>query len=63
MFLEVEIMRKLNGKPFISLIEIFEGESSYYLIMELMQGRSLHEEINLKKNGFDEIDSKIIIKV
>ena len=63
MFLEIDVMRKLNTKPFINLIEIFEGESSYYLVMELMKGRNLQDEINYRKQAFSEQDSKIIIKV
>ncbi|CAD8168581.1 unnamed protein product [Paramecium octaurelia] len=50
---EVEILKLLNRQsinaPFIKLHETFEGDYTYYLILDLMRGRSLAEEIELRK--------------
>lgn len=39
MFNELKIMRTLTNHPnVIKLYEIFEGENTYYFIMELVEG-------------------------
>lgn len=48
---EVSILLKLsrlsdNNNYFINLYEIFEGEQMFYLVMDLMEGRTLHEELD-----------------
>ena len=43
-------MRRLQECQYvIKLYETFEGDSTYYLIMELVEGVSLYEEINMRK--------------
>ena len=43
---EMKIMRKLNNHPnVVKLFEVFEGENTYYFVMELSSGNSLYEEI------------------
>ena len=45
----MKIMRALNNhKNVIKLEEVFEGENTYYFVMEIMEGNSLYDEI--KKN-------------
>ncbi|CAD8074072.1 unnamed protein product [Paramecium sonneborni] len=52
-FNEVAILNflsKLNSNtPFIKLYETFEGDHTYYLILDLMRGRTLAEEIDFLK--------------
>ncbi|KAM3135439.1 hypothetical protein pb186bvf_012458 [Paramecium bursaria] len=47
---EVQIMSKLQKGPFINLFEVFEGDHTYYLVMDLMQGRTLAEELEILKS-------------
>ena len=50
LFNEIKVMRRLQECPYvIKLYETFEGDSTFYLIMELVEGVSLYEEINMRK--------------
>ncbi|CAD8091078.1 unnamed protein product [Paramecium primaurelia] len=43
---EIEILRTLNAHPnLIKLQELYEGENSYYLIFEYLEGETLHKYI------------------
>ncbi|CAD8080627.1 unnamed protein product [Paramecium primaurelia] len=42
MIQEIELMRKLDHETIVKMIDIFEGEKSFYIILELLQGESLH---------------------
>ncbi|CAD8093716.1 unnamed protein product [Paramecium sonneborni] len=48
---EIKIMRILSPhKSLINLIEVYEGDSNIYLIMDLAQGGSLYKEMKNKTN-------------
>lgn len=49
---EIDIMRAVNHENILRLHEVFETEKSIYLVMELIQGRSLQDM--LKKGVFKE---------
>src|SRR5689334_5662162 len=49
---EIEIMRALDHENIIKLYEVYETEKSIYLVLELIQGKSLYEF--LKKSNFRE---------
>lgn len=39
-------MRAITDHPnVIKLVEVFEGENTYYFVMELSEGNSLYDEI------------------
>ncbi|CAK77614.1 unnamed protein product (macronuclear) [Paramecium tetraurelia] len=63
---EVEILNLLNKQcinaPFIKLYETFEGDYTYYLILDLMQGRTLAEEMELWKELFPIKSVRIIMQ-
>lgn len=43
---ELKVMRDVNDHPnVIKLIEVFEGENTFYFVMELSDGPSLYDEI------------------
>lgn len=43
---ELKIMRTLSGHPnVIKLHETFEGENTFYFVMEIVEGASLYDEI------------------
>lgn len=43
---ELKVMRALTGHPnVIELREVFEGEGTYYFVMEISEGPSLYEVI------------------
>ena len=43
---ELKIMREIADHPnIIKLYEVFEGENTYYFVMELSEGNSLYDEI------------------
>ena len=56
---EIDIMRALDHEHVIKLYEVYETEKSIYLVLELIQGKSLQEL--LKKQAFkEESEVKII---
>jgi len=59
MFNEVEIMRALDHENILKLYEVYETEKSIYLVLELVQGRTLQEM--LKKQVFKEENSEVKI--
>ncbi|CAK87484.1 unnamed protein product (macronuclear) [Paramecium tetraurelia] len=42
MIQEIDLMRRLDHETIVKMIDIFEGEKSFYIILELLQGDSLH---------------------
>ena len=54
---EIDIMRALDHENVIKLYEVYETEKSIYLVLELIQGRSLQEL--LKKGSFKENEPRI----
>jgi len=49
---EIDIMRSLDHENIIKLYEVYETEKSIYLVLELIQGKSLYEF--LKRTNFRE---------
>jgi serine/threonine protein kinase len=49
--MEIEYMRKLNHPSIIGLSELFEGENTFYLILEYLQGKCLKEMIHQQRSG------------
>lgn len=56
---EIDIMRAVDHENVIKLYEVYETEKSIYLVLELIQGKSLQEM--LKKQAFKEENSEIKI--
>jgi len=56
---EIDIMRCLDHENVIKLYEVYETEKSIYLVLELIQGKSLQEV--LKKSTFREEYSEVKI--
>jgi len=54
---EIDIMRALDHENVIKLYEVFETEKSIYLVLELIQGKSLQEI--LKKGMFKDNEARI----
>lgn len=43
---ELKVMRSVNDHPnVIKLVEVYEGENTFYFVMEISEGPSLYEEI------------------
>jgi len=43
---ELKVMRAVNDHPnVIKLYEVFEGENTFYFVMEISEGPSLYDEI------------------
>ena len=49
--MEIEHMRKLNHPSIIGLHELYEGENTFYIILEYLQGKSLNEIIHQQRVG------------
>lgn len=47
----------------MELIEVFEGDSSYYLVFELLRGLTLHKYVKLAHASIPEDYIRSIIKV
>jgi len=54
---EIDIMKSLDHENIIKLYEVHETENSIYLVLELIQGRSLQEV--LKKPSFKDEYSEV----
>ena len=60
--LEIETMIAVESSSIIQLFEVYEGEETYYLVMELMEGRSLYELFEKNYYGFQIEECKIIMR-
>lgn len=47
---EIEALRKLDHPNIIKLFEIYEDETSFYLVQELVKGGELFDELVRRKN-------------
>src|SRR5690348_17279112 len=54
---EIDIMRSLDHDNIIKLFEVFETDKSIYLVLELIQGKSLQDV--LKKSTFRDEYSEV----
>ncbi|CAD8156356.1 unnamed protein product [Paramecium octaurelia] len=54
------LSRKNSNSPFIKLYETFEGDHTYYLILDLLRGRTLAEEIDLLKQKKELLSLKLV---
>lgn len=58
---EIEIMKKLQHKNIVSLIDVFESSEEIYIIMELVTGGELFDHI-VQRGSYSEKDASILIK-
>ena len=54
---EIEILKQVDHPNIVKLIDVFEDEKHWCLVMELMQGGELFDEI-LDKEHFSEIEAR-----
>ncbi|CAK69342.1 unnamed protein product (macronuclear) [Paramecium tetraurelia] len=54
LFNEIQLMQKMNHPKIIHLEELYEGENTFYLILEYLQGQSLHESFNKRQVLFEQ---------
>lgn len=61
---EIDIMRAADHENVIKLYEVYETEKSIYLVLELIQGKSLQESFKRpnSKEAFSEIRIRNIIR-
>lgn len=45
-FTEIALMEKLNHEKIINLYEVYEGEKTFYMILEYLRGKSLHDIVS-----------------
>lgn len=57
---EVEIMRKLDHKHIIKLIDYFDEPDNLYIVLELMEGGDLFENI-VQKSHFSEKEARDVM--
>jgi len=58
---ETEIMRQVDHPNIVKMVDFFEDEDHYCLVMELMQGGELFDQI-LDKEQFNESEARDAIK-
>jgi len=58
---EIDIMKKLHHKNIIELVEVYDEEKALYLVMELVTGGELFDEI-VKRGAYSERDAATIIQ-
>lgn len=46
MFQEISISRKMDHPSFVSLHAVYEGDNTFYMVMDLVEGKSLHDEMS-----------------
>ena len=56
-------MRNLDHKNLIKLYEIFEGDDSFYLIMEYMKGGNLEDWLETNQPNLNDDKIKTMMKV
>eukprot|EP01125_Pyxidicula_operculata_P012225 TRINITY_DN4005_c0_g1_i1.p1 TRINITY_DN4005_c0_g1~~TRINITY_DN4005_c0_g1_i1.p1 ORF type:complete len:1132 (-),score=285.86 TRINITY_DN4005_c0_g1_i1:62-3457(-) len=61
LYREIKIMKKLKHQYIVTLEDVFDEPEYLYLIMELIKGGELFDEI-LKRGSFTEMDAIVIIK-
>jgi serine/threonine protein kinase len=52
MFQEITLNNELDHPSFIKLHAVYEGDNTFYMVMDLLEGRSLHQELQNHKSGF-----------
>mmetsp|Transcript_18337 Transcript_18337/g.25364 ORF Transcript_18337/g.25364 Transcript_18337/m.25364 type:complete len:334 (-) Transcript_18337:55-1056(-) len=57
---EVKIMKRLNHPHILKLYEVFEDETGYFLVMELVEGKELFDKI-VERGQYSEKDTARII--
>ncbi|CAD8144768.1 unnamed protein product [Paramecium pentaurelia] len=59
LFNEINLMATLNHEYIVKLEEVYEGENTFYIILEYLKGNSLHDMITkgIIQLGWDEIKS------
>jgi len=58
---EIDILRRCNHPHIVQLKAVFETESFIYIVMELVRGGELYEEI-IRRNSFSEKDASYIFR-
>lgn len=54
---EIEILKSLDHPNIVNLVDVFEDERHFCLVMELMQGGELFDQI-LEKEHFSEYEAR-----
>ncbi|CAD8068133.1 unnamed protein product [Paramecium sonneborni] len=62
-FNEIQLMQKLKHDNIIQLIDLYEGENTFYLILEYLEGKSLHELLIQKQSNFEQEKIQQIMKL
>ncbi|CAD8141470.1 unnamed protein product [Paramecium octaurelia] len=63
LFNEIQLMQRLKHENIIQLIDLYEGENTFYMILEYLEGKSLHELLNQRQSIFEQEQIQIIIKL
>jgi len=58
---EIKIMKRLDHPHILKLYEVFEDESEFYLVMELVEGKELFDKI-VERGQYSEKDTAHIIR-
>ena len=58
---EVEILKQLDHPNIVKLFEVYEDEKHWWLVMELVQGGQLFEQVYLR-NETSELEARRAIK-
>jgi len=45
MFQEISLNNELTPPSFIKLHAVYEGDNTFYMVVDLFSGKSLHEEL------------------
>ncbi|CAD8128628.1 unnamed protein product [Paramecium sonneborni] len=54
MFQDISINNDLDHQSFIKHHAVYQGDNTFYMIMDLLEGKSLLDELSNHKNGFPE---------
>jgi len=58
---EIQIMKQLNHPNILKLFEVYEDASSFYLVLELVQGKELFDKI-VERGQYSEKDAAHIVR-
>jgi len=58
---EIDILSKIDHEGVVKMYHIFDAEETLFIVMELMEGGELYDEI-IKRNLFSEKEASLILK-
>lgn len=60
---EIEVLNRIDHPNVVKLVEIFEDEKNFYMVLELMRGGSLQSRITSMRDNGQKLSEKEIAMI